>query len=423
MPSVTLFTPHLGQRKVIDGFADSPHKFGVVATGRQYGKSLLAQNLLLYWLLKTPNQKGAWIAPIYNQCKKVFQELTNASYEIISKQNKADLTIEFFNGSTLQFLSTDNYNTIRGFSFHFMVVDEASYVKEEAINEAVFPTLSALGKKCLIISTPKSKNWFYTHYLKGLNEGGDYISFRGISTDNPHISQQFIAEQAKSLPPEVFKQEYLAEFSEATNDVFTNIEAVCNINGWTQPQSHERYFAGIDFGLQHDYSVLTILSEMGRVAYIERINGTSYADIAKRFSTALQRYKIYGGYAEVNSVGLPLFEMLSQENRKLKPWTTTNTTKSEGIRSLIYDIQEGALELPSKDFFPQLYNELSAYSYKINATGTISFNAPNGMFDDCIISLMLANESRTKIAIKKTSLYVGGQKMNEATTSWGGRGF
>jgi hypothetical protein len=120
-----------------------------------------------------PRIKGAWIAPIYNQCKKVFNELTNASYEIITKQNKADLTIEFVNGSTLQFLSTDNYNTIRGFSFNYMVVDEAAYVREEAINEAVLPTLSALGKKCLIISTPKSKNWFYTHYLKGVDQVGD----------------------------------------------------------------------------------------------------------------------------------------------------------------------------------------------------------------------------------------------------------
>ena len=41
---VTLFKPHKGQRQIIDGFADSKHKFGVVATGRQFGKSLLAQN-------------------------------------------------------------------------------------------------------------------------------------------------------------------------------------------------------------------------------------------------------------------------------------------------------------------------------------------------------------------------------------------
>ena len=43
---VTLFTPHQGQEKIISGFADSNHKFGVVVTGRQFGKSLLGQNLL-----------------------------------------------------------------------------------------------------------------------------------------------------------------------------------------------------------------------------------------------------------------------------------------------------------------------------------------------------------------------------------------
>ena len=83
---VQLFSPHLGQRKVIDGFANSEHKFGIVSCGRQFGKSLLAQNLMLYWLLKNPNQKGSWITPVYNQCRKIFQELTNASHQIISQQ-------------------------------------------------------------------------------------------------------------------------------------------------------------------------------------------------------------------------------------------------------------------------------------------------------------------------------------------------
>jgi hypothetical protein len=68
--NIKLFTPHRGQKAVIDGFADSEHKFGIVATGRQYGKSLLAQNLMLYWLLSNDNQKAAWITPVYNQAKK-----------------------------------------------------------------------------------------------------------------------------------------------------------------------------------------------------------------------------------------------------------------------------------------------------------------------------------------------------------------
>jgi len=72
--NVKLFSPHRGQKAIIDGFADSIHKFGVVATGSQFGKSLLAQNLMLYWLLQNPNQKGAWITPVYNQCKKIFND-------------------------------------------------------------------------------------------------------------------------------------------------------------------------------------------------------------------------------------------------------------------------------------------------------------------------------------------------------------
>ena len=168
---VTLFKPHIGQRKVIDGFVDSKHKFGVVATGRQYGKSLLGQNLMLYWLLSSSKQKGAWISPIYSQGKKVFEELINASNKIVKHSNKADLTITFVNNSTLQFLSAERYDSIRGFSFNYMVVDEAAFIKEQAMNEAIFPTLSAIGKKCLIISTPKSKNWFYNAYLKGSLSG------------------------------------------------------------------------------------------------------------------------------------------------------------------------------------------------------------------------------------------------------------
>ena len=408
---ITLFTPHKGQKAIIDNFADSEHKFGVVSTGRQFGKSLLGQNLMLYWLLQSPKQKGAWISPIYNQSKKVFQELFDAAHKIIKHSNKADLTMEFVNGSTLQFLSAERYDSIRGFSFSHMVVDEAAFIKEIAMQEAIYPTLSALGKKCLIISTPKSKNWFYNLYLKGSSGNKEYISFRGISTDNPHISSEFIDEQSKSLPPEIFKQEYLAEFSESGNDVFSGVDAICILNGWTQPQSNKRYYAGIDLGLQHDYSVLTIMDQSGRVCRVERINGTSYADIARQFSIVLRPYRITGGYTETNGVGLPVFEMLSKEERKLKGWNTTNSNKAEGIRNLIYDIQEGSLELPDKEFFPHLYNELNAYSYKTGPTGTLTFNAPSGYYDDCVMSLMLCNEARRNVG-GSSKIYIGGTARN-----------
>jgi hypothetical protein len=379
---------------------------------------------MLYWLLSNSGQKGCWIAPVYNQCRKVFNELTNAAFQIIAKSNKAELTIEFINGSSLIFLSSERPDSIRGFSFNYVIIDEASFVAEQAVNEAIFPTLSALGKKCLIISTPKAKNWFYNAYLKGLDPSSDYISFRGISTDNPHIDVNFINEQSKSLPDSIYKQEYLAEFTDSGNDVFVGVDLVCNLRNWSVPEKNRRYYFGADVGLTNDYSVLTILDESGRVAKIIRINGQLYEDIGKAFVTELRRYSISGGYVETNGVGRPLFELIKSEIRSAQEFYTTNENKTQGIRNLIYKIQQGELELPSEELFPHLKQELEAYSYKVNANGLITFNAPSGYFDDCVMSLMFANEAREKIALRKSSLHIGGPKVDMQTkVSWGGRGF
>jgi phage FluMu gp28-like protein len=404
---IKLFTPHKGQKKIINGFADSEHKYGIVSTGRQFGKSLLAQNLLLYWALKQPDSKCVWIAPVYNQCKKIFQELTNAAHKIIAQQNKADLTITFINGSTIQFLSTDNYNSIRGFSFHYMVVDEAAFIKEEAMNEAVFPTLTALGKKCLIISTPKSKNWFYNYYMRGLAQNNVYISFKGISHDNPYVDENFIVEQQKSLPPEIYRQEYLAEFTDAGNDVFTNLENVCIRNTWDEPTRNRRYYSGIDVGVTNDYSVLTIMDESGRVCKIVRINSTPYEEIARIFVNELKRYSVHGGYVEANGIGFPMYELIRKEIPKIKAFYTNNDNKVNGIRNLIYKVQNMSIELPSKDLFPELYNELTAFTYKQSPTGLIQFNAPSGIHDDCVMSLMLANTALTEMP-GKGNIHISG---------------
>jgi|694.fasta_scaffold35674_2 hypothetical protein len=403
---IELFSPHIGQQKIIDGFADSEHKFGIVATGRQFGKSLLAQNLMLYWLLGEANMKGAWITPVYNQCQKIFDELTNASHEIIIRQNKSALTIEFVNGSTLKFLSTDNYNTIRGFSFDYMVLDEAAYIKQDAIEQAVLPTLSAIGKKCLIISTPKSKNWFYEYFMRGNTQNPTYTAFKGISQDNPHVNQDFILEQQKSLPKNIFDQEYYAEFTDAGNDVFTNLDMVCILDKWDDDTRGKRYFAGIDLGLQNDYSVLCIMDDGGTVAYMERINGTSYADITKSFVASLKRYQVTSGYCEINGPGLPVFEVIHSHNRKIDSWITTNDNKVNGIRKLIYDLQESNLVLPSKHLFSFLHDELSIYTYKMNANGSMNFSAPSGFHDDTIMALMLANESRNAV-FKRSKFHIG----------------
>ena len=96
---ITGFAPHTGQLEVIKGFVTTEHKYGVVVTGRQYGKSLLAINSLLYWVLNNNKTKGCWISPVYKQCKKVYSEIVETCKPIIEDSNKSDLIITFINGS------------------------------------------------------------------------------------------------------------------------------------------------------------------------------------------------------------------------------------------------------------------------------------------------------------------------------------
>lgn len=410
---VNLFKPFKKQMEIIDGFADSKHKYGTVACGRQFGKSLLAQNLLLYWLLRNGNNKGAWIAPIYNQCKKVFKELTNAAHGVIAEKNKADLTIKFINGSTIQFLSAERPDSIRGFSFNYLVLDEAAFIKEVALNEAILPTLTAIGKKCFIISTPKGKNFFFNYYMKGQIDNDQYISFKGTSYDNPYVDVNFIDEQRKSLPADIFDQEYMASFTDAGSEVFRGLDEVCILNSYEQ--SRERAFFGIDTGLSNDFSALCIIAESGRVLYLEKRNGENITSISSHFISKLKQYNIAGGFIETNGIGQAMFDLVRPQQRKAKSFTTTQDSKTQIVRTLIEDIEQQAVYLPSKELNPDLYKELSLYTYKLGSNGKLSFTHPNGGHDDLVDALMLANKARNEIQTK--SIYIGTQQKVE--TQWG----
>ena len=398
---VTLFTPHSGQKEIINGFADSSHKFGTVSTGRQFGKSLLGQNLLLYWLLQKPNQKGAWLSPVYSQCRKIFSELMDASTAVIQSSNKAELTLKFVNGSTLQFLSTERPDSVRGYSFNYMILDEAAYVNERGFETAILPTLTALGKKCLIISTPKSKNWFYKYYLKGSDVSTDYISFRGQSTDNPYIDQSFIAEQRLSLPDDIFRQEYLAEFTDAGSEVFRGVDQACVVPQYTKQDKASRCFVGIDTGLSNDYSVLCIMNEAGRVLLIDRLRGENINTIANRFNDILSRFRIEGGYVEENGIGAAMRDLVIPKNRRIRGFTTTQDSKTQIVRTLISDLEAHIIELPTKELEPEVYKELSLYTYKLSNNGKLSFTHQNGLHDDIVDALMLANKARNEIRSNK----------------------
>jgi len=407
--NITLFTPYDKQKDIIDRFADSEHKFGIAACARQVGKSLLGQNLMLYWLLKDAGSKGAIISPIYAQSRKIFKELSEAGKAIIDEKNRAELTIKFINGSTLIFLGAERHDSIRGFSFNYLFIDEAAYIKEEAINSAILPTLTSIGKKAFIASTPKSKNWFYNYYINGLDETkDDYISFQWTSFESPYVDDAFLREQERSLPDAIFRQEYFAHFSDAGQDVFKGLDDICILNEFQSANKAERCFVGVDVGLSADYTVLTVMSESGRILTMDRFNGVTVTEAAERIIRTLNKFNIVGGYVEINNIGKAIYEHIKPKFRKIQPFTTSQDSKLTIVRQLLEDIETKSVEFPSEKLFPWLYRELGFYSYKLSSNGKMSFGHPSGQNDDTCDSVMFANHARHSIQTK--AIYIGAKQ-------------
>ena len=416
---VNLFKPYTAQREFIDLYADSPHLFGVLVSPRGAGKTLLGINMLLFWALRNNDSKLGYITPIYALGKEVMEIIQSKAHDLIESSNKADLTIKFINGSSIKFLSADRADSVRGFRFHYLILDEVAYLNKETIEKAILPTLNPNGKKCLMISTPRGKNHFYEYYLRGQEGNNDYISYRIPLEACPYVKPELIEEARKSLPIDVFRSEYEAEFTDSTNDVFQSIDKNAIIYEWTQPNRGNRYFAGIDTGLSSDYSVLTIIDESGRVVFIDRTNNDTLENIANRYIATLKRYSVQGCLVETNGIGKAMFELIRKHIRITMPFISTQDSKMNAIRTLMTDMDAGVIEIPTKEFFPHLYNELSAFTYKYSANGKISFSHPNGVNDDCVDALWLANLSRNKIKSSGLNAIKIGMTNNNINPQWG----
>ena len=184
---------------------------------------------------------------------------------------------------------------------------------------------------------------------------------------------------------------------------------VCILRQWDETKTTRDYF-GIDTGLSNDYTVCTIFSESGRAKKVLRFTGKSYEESAATILNELRKYNIRGGMVETNGVGQAMFELIRKQYRQTKGFYTSQDSKTEAVRKLIYDIEQMAVELPSKELMPELYNELSAYTYKVNTNGKLSFSHPSGYNDDVVDSLWLANMAREQLGKANGGLYIGNMK-------------
>jgi hypothetical protein len=312
-----------------------------------------------------------------------------------SKPNKMILhcgaEIEVRTGSDPDMLVAAGYDLV--------VLGEAARLPHESWL-TVMPALASPGRAGMAVhqTTPKGQNWI----AREANSPDWWVLTVPIydvtgarhEDANPFLSDDKIEEERRGMPERWFDQEFMANFLSSEGSVFHNVrDRVAPAPG----DGKRPYIAGVDLAKRTDFSVFTIFDSAGRMVAIERMNSVSYELQAERLITLLAHWTVKKVVVEQNGPGDPFLDMLSialHDRRKefsasceLIPFQTTATSKRAMIDALSIAFERGLITiLPDED----LINEFEAYEMAQTKSGNISFSAPEGGWDDRVMSVALA---------------------------------
>ena len=404
------FTPHAKQRAIANEIITGKEKFHVVSIGRQWGKSLLGMNLALYWGINEGPCKILWVSPVFSQANKVHKELVEAieATGIIAKNNYADNSLRLKNGTEILFRSAERYDNIRGLTCDYGILDEAAFIKDDAWSTAIRPVFAVRGQKILFISTPKGKNFFYDLFQLGKSaDHPRYKCYTGSSYDTPYIDPQEIADAKKTLPPNIFRQEYEAQFIDNGGEVFGRVKEN-SLPNWPQPAG--KIYCGIDLGRADDFTVATFIDQAGSVVDIYRNNHVEWSQMTREILDKIRKWSATV-LVEVNSIGDVIYEQLKKEWQDTHPFVTSAKSKPEIIEGLILDLNQDGIKIPNETLFPALSHELGIFSYEYNPRSRqVRYGAPAPHHDDCVMSLAIANYNRKQNSTLGEYVFMGRNK-------------
>ena len=330
------------QKEAYEAAHNEKIKFLTLVWSRQAGKSTLMKILCVEWLFRK-KQRIAYICRNYILAKKLYKDIIQAfPKQFISSSNGTDLLIESIFGSTLQFFSAESGASLRGLTFHYLILDEFAFFKQEQTdgthlwNDILFPTIKVNGKKTIFVSTPLGKqNLFYEMYLRGLNKKFPaHHSILKTIYDDGLVTEEGIEEIRLNIPEQSFRQEFMCEFLDSSQTFFNGFEKCFDKFNFN---NNKKIWVGVDLsGDGTDETILTKINEDSEVEQI-KIVGTldeKYKQIANVINKI---HTLQYSNIEINGLGAPMLneiKKLVREKNKLQGFTTTNSSKEQIITNL-----------------------------------------------------------------------------------------
>lgn len=210
------------------------HRFCVLVTHRQMGKSVCAVNHLLKKALQNaaPHSRYFYVAPFLKQAKMIaWDYFKRYSAPLPGVQiNESELCLKLPNGARIWVCGADNPDALRGTYADGVVLDEYAQIKPDVFTEIVRPMLVSRQGWAVFMGTPKGQNAFYelfNHAQKQAQKEPD-LWWVGLfrADESGVISAQELAQIESQTPPFIFRQEYLCDFTASAENVLIPIDDV-----------------------------------------------------------------------------------------------------------------------------------------------------------------------------------------------------
>ena len=395
MASLIRYTPHRCQKRIHDA---RQTRFRVVCTGRRFGKTLCRAGELLECGMQVAGDYG-WIAPTYNVAERGREAfIAAAAPGYLRFVGRTPSRVEFNcrggGKSRVWFLSADNPENIRGYGFRGVVIDEAALVPLDVWNYILRPTIAQTEGWAVFISPPTGRNWFYDMFTRGEDpDEPTYASFSFPSVESPYFPASEWEDARRTLPADVFQQEYEAQFLEDSAGVFRKVSScLYPEESITRDDRAGPVVIGCDVAKHTDFTVLIAMnSRNGRCLEMERFNQLDWPVQKDRILSFARKWR--GRLIlDATGVGDPIYDDLARRYSNIEPFKFTSVSKVEVIQRLIVAVEQQKVGWPEE--WKVLTNEMQRYEYEISPRGHLSYNAPTGFHDDCVIALALANHRR-----------------------------
>jgi hypothetical protein len=387
---VSLPQPHAGQRRILA----TAHKHKMLRCGRRFGKTKLG----IYEGIRTAVNGGmvGWFSPTNKYALEAWREIVSRLRPVaeldggrVSEQEKR---IELPNGGLVEVWSLDgNDDPARGRSYDLVIIDEAGLINKLATlwEASIEPTLIDRDGGSLFLGTPKgARTPFNVMFAEAESAAdADWGAFHGATGDNdtiPRVKEKVErarkrAERRGTLA--LWAQEYLGiPADDGSNPI--GLDAIRAAVAQASPAPVVCW--GVDLARAVDYTVAIGLDALGRWSEMHRFRedwGATKARLRDLCGTELPIVM------DATGVGSPITQDLQAVGMQIDPFVFSIKSRGVLIEELITAIHSKQITVPDG----LCRAELESLGVETNQkSGFTRYSVPDGMTDDCIMSLAMA---------------------------------